>query len=175
MTTAYAWTLPVPEGLHAIDDFEEGGNGPQFVSAGQHVDRIVARYYVGDAKGDVYGHLRFGDRAQGPPGFAHGGALASVLDELMGVTAWQQGLAVVAAELCLTYKKPTPLWTELNLHAWIEERTERKVTIASSVALVDGTICCQGKGIFVDIGEAAYRQFVKEAAQRKEQSVAKAG
>lgn len=172
MNSAFEWTLAVPNGLTQLDDFKLGGHGPQFVSAGQNPERIVARYYVGDPKGNIHGHVRFGDKAQGPPGFAHGGALASVLDELMGVAAWQQGLAVVAAELCLTYKKPTPLWTELVLEAWIEHRGERRVEIASKVALVDGTVCCKGRGTFVDIGEDAYRRFVKDAQNRKNQSVA---
>lgn len=170
MSTPFAWTLSAPEDRTQLKDFEVGGNGPQFVSAGQDRSRICARYFVGDPEGTIVGHVHFGDRAQGPPGFAHGGALASVLDELMGIAAWQQDLDVVAAELTLKYRQPTPLWTELVLSAWVDRIEGRRAYIQSHVALPDGTVCCEGSGIFVNIGKDKYREFIKNAASRKAKS-----
>lgn len=170
MSTAFEWTLPVPENLHQLEDFKVGGNGPQFVSAGQDEQRIIARYFVGEDDGAIRGHVRFGDRAQGPPGCAHGGALAAVLDELMGIAAWRQDLDVVAAELRTSYRRPTPLWTELYLRAWIVSIDGRRAEIASEVTLSDGTVCCKGEGTFVNIGKDKYKEFIKEAAERKAQS-----
>lgn len=164
------WTLEIPEGLTQLESFKVGGNGPQFVSAGQDVERICARYFVGAPDGEVQGHVHFGDRAQGPPGFTHGGALASVLDEIMGITAWQQNLDVVAAELTLRYRQPTPLWTELLLRSWVDRIEGRKAFISSEVTLADGTVCCQGTGVFVNIGKAKYKEFIAQAAERKAQS-----
>lgn len=170
MATPFEWTLPVPESLRQLEDFKIGGNGPQFVSAGQDEQRILARYFVGEDDGTIRGHVRFGDLAQGPPGFAHGGALASVLDELMGIAAWQQNLNVVAAELLTKYRRPTPLWAELHLRAWIVNIDGRRAEIASEVTLPDGTVCCRGEGTFVNIGKDKYKEFIKEAAERKAQS-----
>lgn len=169
MSTEFRWTLSIPENLRQLESFKVGGNGPQFVSAGQDPARICARYFVGDADGTIRGHVHFGDRAQGPPGFAHGGALASVLDELMGIAAWQQDLDVVAAELTLKYRQPTPLWTELQLRAWVDRIEGRRAYIASEVTLADGTVCCEGSGTFVNIGKDKYKEFIKNAAERKAQ------
>jgi len=169
MHANYPWNLPIPKDLKQLPDFEVGGNGPQFVSAGQDPARICARYFVGDPEGSIHGHVRFGGRAQGPPGFAHGGALASVLDELMGIAAWQQNLSVVAAELTLKYRNPTPLWTELLLRAWIEKIEGRRAYISSEVSLPDGTVCCRGSGIFVNIGKDKYKEFIQDVAARKAQ------
>lgn len=169
MSTTFEWTLPVEADVQQVPEFAVGGNQPQFVSAGQTDDRIRARYFIRNDKSEILGHLRLGQGAQGPPGFAHGGSIAAILDEMMGMAAWQRDLNVVAAELWVKYRKPTPLWTELKARAWVESIEGRRAEIRSELTLEDGTVCCLGGGTFVNIGVDKYREFVKDADEKRSQ------
>lgn len=89
-------------------------------------------------------------RAQhGPPGHAHGGSIAALLDELMGAASWLRRHNSVAAHLAFDYRRPTPLGTEVLASAWACSDGNRSMKVASEIRLPDGSIAAQGLGIFV--------------------------
>jgi len=91
------------------------------------------------------------DRSQqGPPGFAHGGASAGLLDEAMGSAVWASGYQVVAVNLQVNYLKPVPLNYLVQVEARIEKTEGRAIHVDSSISLEDGTILVTGHGIFVE-------------------------
>ena len=96
---------------------------------------------------------------QGPPGHAHGGSLAAVLDEAMGRALWDAGHAVVAANLEVNYRHPTPLETPLRVEAWHEGRRKRSIAARAELMLPDGTVAVDAKGIFVELGEKFFETF----------------
>jgi len=87
---------------------------------------------------------------QGPPGFAHGGASAALLDEAMGCAVWSAGYQVVSVNLQVNYKKPLPLDTSIRVDAHIESVEGRVVNASSTISLDDGTILVTGHGIYVE-------------------------
>lgn len=171
MSNSFEWTLAIDEDLEAIPPFNLGGNEPQFVSAAQSDDRIRARYFVRRSTSEIVGHIHCGQLAQGPPGYAHGGAIAAILDEVMGMAAWQKGLNVVAAEIWVKYRKPTPLWTEFEAHSWVESVEGRRAEVRSRLQLTDGTVLVEGGGTFVNIGKDRYQEFVKEADAVRDKNI----
>ena len=70
--------------------------------------------------GDLYAKVHFGKRSMGPPGHAHGGAMASVLDEAMGVACWFKMLPVLTMLLNIKYIRMLPLGTEAHLETTVE-------------------------------------------------------
>jgi uncharacterized protein (TIGR00369 family) len=87
---------------------------------------------------------------QGPPGYAHGGASAALLDEAMGCAVWSAKHQVVSVNLQINYKKPLPLETPIWVNALIESIEGRVVNASSSISLEDGTILVTGHGIYVE-------------------------
>lgn len=87
---------------------------------------------------------------QGPPGYAHGGASAALLDEAMGCAVWSAGHQVVSVNLQVNYKKPLPLDTTVRVNASIESKDGRVINALSSISLEDGTILVTGHGIYVE-------------------------
>lgn len=171
MSEAYSWKQSVPAHWRAIPTFAVGGNQPQFVSAEQDPERILCRYFMDDAQKRTYAYIRFGIRAQGPPGKAHGGSTAALLDEMMGMAAWQTGLNVVAKEIQIRYLKPTPLWEELQATAWVEKVEDgRAATVVSELADLNGEVYVRGSGTFIHIGVEKYKTLVElaEAARDKQ-------
>lgn len=96
---------------------------------------------------------------QGPPGHAHGGSLAAVMDEVMGRALWETGYKVVAAHLEFDYRAPTPLNTKLRVEAGHAVPRNRSISITSRLLLPDGTVAVEGRGVFVELGDAFLEKF----------------
>jgi uncharacterized protein (TIGR00369 family) len=86
---------------------------------------------------------------QGPPGHAHGGASAAVLDEAMGLVVWAAGHKVAAVNIDINYHKPLPLNQPLQLEARVTQIDKRKIFSAGEIKSADGTIVVSGRGIYV--------------------------
>jgi acyl-coenzyme A thioesterase PaaI-like protein len=107
------------------------------------------------ADGDVVtGELCFDALAQGPPGFAHGGALAAVLDEAMTIACWTRGRRVLVARLEVEYKKPVPLGVAVRVEARCVEELGRLCTTAGEIRLADGAAACAARATLVEIATA---------------------
>jgi uncharacterized protein (TIGR00369 family) len=102
---------------------------------------------------------------QGPPGFAHGGASAGLLDEAMGSAVWSAGHQVVAVNLEVNYLKPVPLNILIFINAKIEKTEGRAIHVGSCIHLEDGSTLVTGHGIYVEAP-----QFFAELVERLKQS-----
>lgn len=71
--------------------------------------------------GQVRGRARLGKRHVGPPNCAHGGVGAAIADQLVALGPPSLGkVGYPTAELHLYYRRPTPLYEELELEAHCE-------------------------------------------------------
>ncbi|MBI2333297.1 MAG: PaaI family thioesterase [Chloroflexi bacterium] len=86
---------------------------------------------------------------QGPPGHAHGGATAAILDEVMGLVVWAAGYKVVAVNIDINYYKMLPLEQPILAVARITEVGERKVISTGELRLADSTVAVSGSGVYV--------------------------
>ena len=137
-----------------------------FVSGDPHGDRLRLRYYRRDADGAMVGKVWFGPGSEGPPGHAHGGSMAAVLDEAMGGSAWMAGHAVVAAEIRIRYLNMLPLGTVTRLEAWVSEVEGRKVSTRSHLVGGDRKVYAAGDGLFMVIDLERFGDKVKQAFAR---------
>ncbi len=102
-----------------------------------------------DKQGRLGAEFTLNEAQQGPPGYAHGGASAAILDEAMGLVVWAAGLKVAAVNLEINYHKPVPLHQPLSLLARITEQDARKAFSVGEIRLADGTLAVSGRGIYV--------------------------
>jgi acyl-coenzyme A thioesterase PaaI-like protein len=108
-----------------------------------------ARFYaIGD--GQIIGRVSVDESKQGPPGHVHGGAMATLVDEAMGASAWFSGHRVVAVHLEFDLKLAVPLNVEIALRGWVVRKEGRKVFTSGELLLPDGRIAVTGSGIFVE-------------------------
>ena len=114
-------------------------------------DRLRVRYYAG-ADGRTWARAWFGPGAEGPPGHAHGGALAALLDEAMGMAALATGRVVVAARIEVDFRALVPLGRVVTVESAVGEAEGKKVPVRA-VLRVDGAAACEATGLFVEIGE----------------------
>lgn len=119
--------------------------GSAFVSSAQGMG--VTFWLDGDQQ--VSAQCRLQELQEGPPRHAHGGALASLIDEAMGAAAWAAGHRVVAVHLDFDYYRAVPLDVEITVSGKVESVVGRKV-FTSGLVLLNGQTAVSGKGVFVE-------------------------
>jgi acyl-coenzyme A thioesterase PaaI-like protein len=84
----------------------------------------------------------------GPPGRAHGGVVATMLDELLGVAAWAAGCSGMTAGLIVRYRAGTPYGVPLELTARWTGRDGRK-SFAEGEIRANGVVTAEATGVFI--------------------------
>ena len=107
----------------------------------------------------IYGYVKFGDHAEGPPGHVHGGAIAYVLDETLGALGWYVDLPVVVEKLEIKYRNLAPLNELLIIEAVIDDRKGSKISVKGSLKYESGLTLSEGLGIFHILSEDQLRMF----------------
>jgi acyl-coenzyme A thioesterase PaaI-like protein len=139
------------EGWTALPERSQIGLGHSFVSGDPLGPRLRVAYFLRDADQAMVGRAWFGPLAEGPPRHAHGGALAALLDEVMGAAAWLAGHRVVAAKIEVDFKRPVPLGTTATFEGIVTKAEGRRVHMAATLALPDGTVASTASGLYIII------------------------
>ncbi|MBI2834146.1 MAG: PaaI family thioesterase [Acidobacteria bacterium] len=144
-------SLPGEAGWTPVDPFPPRVGEGSFVSGRSDGSLLLVRYFRRDADGALVGKVRFGPKAEGPPGCAHGGSAAALLDEAMGAAAWLSGLAVVAARLCVDFREMMPLLTEATFEARVDKVDGRKVETTALLHDGRGRTYAEATGLFITL------------------------
>jgi len=91
-----------------------------------------------------------GQAFEGAPGRAHGGVVAALIDETMGLAMALQGALAFTVQLDITYQAPTPVNETIIARAWLESRQGRKLTIKAVVRSGD-LVVAEATGLFVSV------------------------
>jgi len=88
---------------------------------------------------------------QGPPGYIHGGIIATLMDEAMSKLNRPLNVIAMTRHLAVDYLRPAPLGVPLTLIGRHVSRHGRKLHHAAELRHPDGTILAQAKGFFLAI------------------------
>jgi acyl-coenzyme A thioesterase PaaI-like protein len=115
--------------------------------------------------GVVHGRVRFGAAYEGPPGCVHGGFVAAVHDEILGMANSTSGRPGMTGTLTVKYRKPTPLGVELRLEATLD-RVDGRKQFCSSKLYAGDVLCNDAEGIFVTIGFERFKELLDQRDER---------
>ncbi|MBL8050091.1 MAG: PaaI family thioesterase [Anaerolineales bacterium] len=118
-----------------------------FVCGKDNPHSIGLTWFIED--GILTSEIILNEAQQGPPGYAHGGASAAILDEAMGLVVWAAGHKVAAVNLDINYHKPLPLHQKILIEARIAQIDERKIFSVGEIRTADSTVTVSGSGIYV--------------------------
>ncbi|HEX7697542.1 MAG TPA: PaaI family thioesterase [Candidatus Acidoferrum sp.] len=100
----------------------------------------------------IVGRFVLGERYQGGGGFAHGGIIATLLDEAMGKVCRFREVRAVTAELAVEYLKPVNVQSEIVVEGRETEQKGRNLFMTGEIRNGVGEVLARGKGRFVVIG-----------------------
>nr|WP_203599210.1 PaaI family thioesterase [Streptomyces sp. SID10853] len=90
---------------------------------------------------------------QGAPGLAHGGVLASALDETLGSLNWLLRVIAVTGRLETDFVRPVPVGTALHLQARVTAVSGRKIysTATGRIGGPDGPVAVRADALFIEV------------------------
>ena len=97
---------------------------------------------------EVHGTMNLSAVYAGPPGMVHGGIIAMIFDELLGVVNVVNGQGGYTGTLKVVYRRPTPLLKDITLRAWPSGGEGRKLYVSGEM-VCDGTVTASAEGIFI--------------------------
>jgi acyl-coenzyme A thioesterase PaaI-like protein len=88
---------------------------------------------------------------QGPPGYAHGGVIATALDEAMALLLFDRGTFALTGRLEVELKAPAPLGTFVQVTARLEEEGERALRLTAEATTEEGRALAAATGTFIRV------------------------
>ncbi len=134
------------------------GCGP----ANEHGLRL--KFVLDRERGRFVCRFRLQRRFTGPPGHAHGGIIATILDEAMGKVSKLTGVIALTAQMDITYLKPVPLGVPLVVEGWEVRVRGREHYRAAEILNRKGEVLARSAGKFIEIDP--HRMFAKQLKQK---------
>lgn len=92
------------------------------------------------------------DDLQGYPGLAHGGGVATMLDEAMSWAAYGQGIWAMTSRLTLRFRQSVPVGEPLTVSGWVTRKRGRFLETRSELRSQQGSLLVEADGMFVRAG-----------------------
>jgi acyl-coenzyme A thioesterase PaaI-like protein len=100
---------------------------------------------------EVVAEHTFADRHSGAPGIAHGGAVATVVDDLLGFLLYVARIAGVTRHLEVEYLKPVLTGVPYVVRARVDSLEGRKLWVSCAATAPGGDITFTAKALFLQV------------------------
>ncbi|KAL6109511.1 them4 [Pungitius sinensis] len=98
------------------------------------------------------GIFQAGHLLEGPPGHVHGGAIATMIDTVIGTHATIACGPVLTANLNINYRRPVPLGNTVLLESSLDKKEGKKVFVTCKMTSSDGSkLHTDSTALFVSI------------------------
>ena len=95
--------------------------------------------------------LRLSKRYTGPPGYCHGGIIATILDDAMSKLNKLRDVSAATSQLKIEYLRPVPLHAALQVESRGISKRGRRLIHAAEILDQKGTVLARSRGTFVII------------------------
>ncbi len=99
--------------------------------------------------------VALGKAFEGAPGRAHGGVVAALFDEVMGLMNMIHGAMAYTAQLDVTYLAPTPVGEPIVARAWLARQDDRKQFVEATLH-ADDLLVATAKALFITIDRSRF-------------------
>ena len=91
------------------------------------------------------------DTFEGPPGYLHGGIIATLLDEAMSKSVRARGFTAMTRQMEVDYLRPVPSSTPIRLEGHVTRNEGRKHWTEARILDAERTVLAIGKGLFIEV------------------------
>jgi uncharacterized protein (TIGR00369 family) len=118
--------------------------------------------FLYDENGDCFVcRFRLDKRYTGPPGHAHGGIIATILDEAMGKVSKLRHVIALTSQITVNYLKPVPLNKPLRVESREVRVRGRRHTNMAEILNAKGEVLARSRGLFIAIDpQKMFAKFV---------------
>jgi uncharacterized protein (TIGR00369 family) len=88
---------------------------------------------------------------EGPPGYLHGGIIATLLDETMSKAVRARGLTAMTRKLDVEYLRPVPSGAPLRMEGHVTRSEGRKHWTEAIILNAKGSLLAHAKGLFIEV------------------------
>ena len=120
------------------------GCGPQN-SAGLHLAFETAPDL------SVHCNTIISDQYEGPPGYLHGGIIATILDEAMSKANRAGGVTAMTRQMTVEYLRPVPSTVPIKIQGSVTRSEGRKHWTQAHIQNADGRVLAEATGLFIAI------------------------
>jgi uncharacterized protein (TIGR00369 family) len=106
------------------------------------------------------------DSYEGPPGYLHGGIIATLLDESMSKAVRARGLVAMTRHMTVDYLRPVPSASTTRMEGRVVRSEGRKHWAEAEVQDTEGRVLAKAKGLFLEIS-AEQREALAEKLRRE--------
>ena len=131
----------------------------------QNPTGLRLRFFLNE-EGSVVCHARLARRFSGPPGHAHGGIIATLLDEAMSKANRARGVIAMTRHIEVEYLRPVPVSVSLTLTARHVSASGRRHYTEAQIADGSGQILATARAVFVAIDPAHFRKIAGMPSDR---------
>lgn len=139
-------------GWEAFDAPALVGETLRFVSGDKTGNRFRMNYFR-DQDQNLVARVWFGPVTEGPPEHAHGGSIAAVMDEVLGLAAWAAGHAIVVGNLNVSFRQLLPIQTVVQVNTRIDSVNGRKIMVHGEICSLDGSVFATGECLCITINK----------------------
>ena len=104
-----------------------------------------------DSLSTVIAHAAISDRYEGPPGYLHGGIIATLLDEAMSKANRAQGVTAMTRQMAVEYLRPVPSGAPIRIEGRVTRVEGRKHWAEAKIADADGVLLASATALFIAI------------------------
>jgi uncharacterized protein (TIGR00369 family) len=130
-----------------------------FACGKNNPDGMRLRFIYDEEGNGFVCRFRLGKRFTGPPGHAHGGIIATILDEAMGKVNKLRHVVALTSQITVDYLKPVPLNQPLRVESREVSVRGRRHINRGEILNQKGEVLARGKGVFIAIDP--HRMFAR--------------
>jgi uncharacterized protein (TIGR00369 family) len=91
------------------------------------------------------------DTYEGPPGYVHGGIIATLLDEAMSKAVRAHGVLAMTRHMEVDYQRPVPSGAPIRLEGRFVRTDGRKNWTEARILNAEGKVLAEAKALFIEI------------------------
>jgi acyl-coenzyme A thioesterase PaaI-like protein len=108
----------------------------------------------------VHGSVQLDDRHQGAPGYAHGGAVTTILDDALGMLLFVLRRPAVTARIEVDFRRPAFIGRPFDVEAWVDRVEGRKLWMAAALRDAGETIA-EARSLFLVVDREHFARGVQ--------------
>jgi acyl-coenzyme A thioesterase PaaI-like protein len=134
-----------------------------FACGPDNPDGLHLKFVLDEANKKFVCKFRLAHKFWGPPKHAHGGIVATILDEAMGKVNKIRHVIAVTSEMRVQYLKMVPLGKWCSVESWEERVNGREHHNVAEIKNQKGEVLARSTGKFIAIDpERMFKKFLKK-------------